>query len=325
MGKYRDINTGKEYDEIPKGKVQPLIVNGQAVTEEAHDKYYDQHPTELEEVVVTPEQKGLYNPWEIPVFSKQRTESQRRHPRAVETAGSSLGTTMEFIDVNLPWLKVTRPTWWASNIAKGRIANPFNYNEHDNGIFDFPALQQYANEWYTPWINAGFDLGITYGGANFLKWANTSKSIQGIEGVTSYKPLSPFVEKVIYDPTYQELKNSIPTRRFLKSKYIGTTSEGFPKYRQLRVIPSKKVSKEFYRGLAKDDIFPTEVDGYDEVLAFSPSNRLMFGDFEGNTGVLPWFPFKQYAYDFAALPPEVYTNLKEGGKITNKKLNNYVF
>ena len=29
MGNYRDLNTGQEYDNIPEGKVQPYIVNGQ--------------------------------------------------------------------------------------------------------------------------------------------------------------------------------------------------------------------------------------------------------------------------------------------------------
>lgn len=165
--------------------------------------------------------------------------------------------------------------------------------------------------------------GIGNIGTKVWKWGNTKYVIEGTEATVRSKPFSPYVEKVVYDPEYQELKNSIPAKRLLKSKLIGYEN-GHPVYRQLKVIPSKKVSKEFRRGLAKDDFYPAKFDGYDETFAYNPNlkEKYFIGDFDENTGWFPWMPGRQYAYDWSASTAKdirfLTSNKKYGGKLIFK-------
>lgn len=235
---------------------------------------------------------------EIPVFSKKRTEAQKRHPYATQLAGSSLSATGEFVDVNLPWLKVTRPTWWASNIAKGRIANPFNYNEHDNGIFDVPVLQQYADKKWAPFVNTGLDIGLTYGIGKFLDWGTTPRVIG--RGTFKEAVSAPFSNKVrIYggDANYMAEQSQVP--HSLKYKYEGTTLDGRPIHTTQKVRMIKNPGRKLFQKMADNDYFPTEY-GEDSQLAFvNPSGVGLFDvefgkDFFGRSYIVDPEPLSLY-------------------------------
>lgn len=200
-----------------------------------------------------------------------------------------------------------------------------SYQDYVNSLkYHNPGL--FTREFYDehPWLevfNVGADAGLTLGASSFYRYATTPRIIgEGgteVQRVISY-PFSPYVHKVISgDTDYIALKNSL-SKRVLKSKYEGNSLDGYPVYRQLKVVPSETVSKGFRRGLAKDNFYPTSVEGYDNVIAFNPMKGLFIDDINGNVGRLPWFPFKQYAYDISALTPtEQFATIgyRKGGRL----------
>lgn len=317
MSKYKDINTGQEYDKIPKGKVQPLIVNGQAVTEGAYDRYYEQHPNEFPELVVVPKQKNTYNPWEIPVFSHKRTQSQRLHPKAVDAAGSSLETLGEFVDVNLPGVsKVASPSWWLGNIGQGYVENPFDYNIRNNGVFEFAPLQQYSNEWWVPLANLGVDLGTGYGGARFIKWGTTPRLIG--EGASKKVYSAPFSNKVYTvggDSKYMALQSTLPETN--PYTYIGETIDGpvhsSPKlYFTSRGMPGRKLLQKI---ADIGQYFPSEVIGDPQPALINPMRNSVLTDLEEGWN----WKFQQKLLDPEELDISSYFSLlKKGGKLIPK-------
>lgn len=326
MSKYIDINTGKEYDEIPEGKVQPYIVKGQTVTEGAYDRYYNEHPTELDEVVITP---GNQQEPESTSYDPTMTEQNMFHRSKVAAADARVKRTAFTDEDTLQFaLESLSPVHQARAIYDGfkggsyqAYVNSLKY--HNPGLFNHELYEKY------PWLevfNAGADIGLTLGTSSLYRYATTPKIIDGAtetQRVISY-PFSPYVHKVINgDAEYIALKNSL-SKRVLKSEYEGNSLEGYPVYRQLKVIPSKTITKEFRRGLAKDNFYPTTIEGYDNVVAFNPMRKLFLDDIEGNVGRLPWLPFRQYAYDLSALTPaeQVATiGYRKGGKLIPKYKN----
>lgn len=315
---------GNVYDEIPEGKVQPYIVKGQAVTEGAHDRYYNEHPTELDEVVITPEtqkesQTTSYDP--------TMTEQNMFHRSKVAAADARVRKTA-FTDENtLPfWLHAISPSQQIGAIIDGFQGGSYgdyvrSLTYGNSGVF--PDNYAAGNPVISTVGNIGFDILAPYSWMKFYRYATTPKIIEGAtetQRVISY-PFSPYVHKVINgDAEYVALKNSL-SKRVLKSKYEGNSLEGYPVYRQLKVIPSKTITKEFRRGLAKDNFYPTTIEGYDNVVAFNPMRKLFLDDIEGNVGRLPWLPFRQYAYDLSALTPaeQVATiGYRKGGKLISK-------
>lgn len=232
---------------------------------------------------------------EIPVFSSKRTESQRKNPYATQLAGSSLSGIGEFVDVNLPFLKVTRPTWWASNIAKGRIANPFDYNEHDNGIFDIPMLQQYADKEWATYVNALLDIGLTYGGGKFLDWGTTPRVVG--KGTFKEAVSAPFSNKVrIYggDAGYIAEQSQVP--RAIKYELEGYTLDGRPIHTAPKVRMIKNPGKRLFQRLADEDYFASNIGGDDYFI--SPFRGKFFTDAEFG---IDWLG-REYVVDPEVLP-----------------------
>lgn len=241
MSKYKDIHTGQEYDEIPQGKVQPLVVNGQAVTEEAYDKYKSQNPIQLGEVTVSPEKKPSYNfkdALEIPMFSSRRTRMQTMHPRATELAGSSMSTLGELVDQStLGASRLVSPTQWYGKYQSVKnegweSINPLDYQSkwyHNKGIFETPSLQDWYNEhpYLAEGINLASDAVIGYGA---MKGVEPIEIRTGTETpLVRTRRLSPTVEKHSHiTPKEAHIRNQTG----LRLNYKGKDENGLHVYSQ---------------------------------------------------------------------------------------------
>lgn len=322
MSKYIDINTGKEYDEIPQGKVQPLIVNGQAVTEGAHDRYYEQHPIELEELVVEPERKPSYNFSTLFEPITNRIEVQTKHPYATDLAGNSLSTLGEFVDTTTGGaLKLLSPSHDAGLVASalnGESINPFDINSkwyENNGLFELPILQRYQNHWSVPWINLLADVGVGYGGVKFVQYGDKWIPFDaGAESTVSKRLFSPgVVRKVSNIPPEEMVRRNAYN---VQSKLVGRTPEGQYIYEQIELEPLKQelTIKDLMQIGKRTNTYPVKKFG--EWTLYNPYKEEYLIDLNGNVGRNPK---RSWLMPFDAVPVSegelMAIAMKKGGKL----------
>lgn len=335
MSKYIDINTGKEYDEIPKGKVQPLIVNNQAVTEEAHDRYYDQHPIELEELIVVPEQKSTYNPWEIPMFSSTRTKMLQMHPDAAEKAHSPVQTFNDFFKIStgniLDLLLPSHLVGLGASAVNGENINPLDYSSkwyENDGLGEIQSLKD--NE-YTEYLNLLLDLGVGVGIGKGLPKLQKYLDARGNEWLFVGEGAESKVFRIrkdkdnvikLTDTISPEEMNTLQKeiKGFASTKYKGRTSEGNWEYLQKRLSTRNKIFDNIKasRFMKRNGFIPLYDKGI--LTFFNPERQLRFVDIKasnwGYDQIGRYRPLDGYLLaenDYQA------TFRKQGGKLIFKK------
>lgn len=319
MSKYIDISTGKEYDEIPQGKVQPYIVKGQAVTEGAYNRYYNEHPTELDEVVITPEtqqesQTTSYDP--------TMTEQNMFHRAKVAAADARVRRTA-FTDENtLPfWLHALSPSQQIGAIIDGFQGGSYgdyvrSLTYGNSGIF----TDAYAarNPGIVTAGNIGFDMITPAGLAKLYTWGTTPRIIgQGVSKQAWTTPLSRRVTYIGGDSEYIQAQNGIS--QALKLRPEGVTLTGELVHSAPKVIMTKSPGKNlFQRVVDNDHYFPTMFKGDTEVALVNPGTRMALTDLEYGFNPFNW---RRYLVDPEVMPIHQYAQIvgyKKGGKLIPK-------
>lgn len=279
-------------------------------------------PEDLPELeVVAPKKKPSYNFSTLFDPITNRIKVQTKHPYATDLAGSSLSTLGEFVDVNLPGVsKITSPSWWLGNIGQGYIENPFDYNIRNNGLFEFAPLQKYANEWYAPWINLGFDLGTGYGAFRFNRYLHTPIELgSGAEMQRVYTyPFSKYVYKEGFLPEVKRLQvgRNAPLRQ------IGTTPEGVPILKQRKLSRANDINFEQMKKLLKrQNFYEMKFPGDTETVFWNPYTDEVALDLIGNYGMSNNGLSMFYDPPQVLLRPEYLATLKRGGKLIPKANN----
>lgn len=314
MSKYKDINTGQEYDELPEDKVQPIIVKGQPVTEYAHDKYYSSHPIELEEYVIIPQQPKsttmaayydrMSNLTESNFLQSLNTAHNDQRIRSAnhwQGIGNMLSPG-QYIGAGVDYFQGEHPFWegvWYGN--NGWVP--------DNFAGQYPRTSML--------INAGTDLALAHGIGRFYNWGTTPKLIG--EGANKRAYSAPFSRRVYFEganPEYIKTQNNVPGA--LKYKLEKYDIDGQPIYSSPKVRIVSRPSKGFIKRAIKNQFFPTNVVGDTETVFINPARQQVMSDTEWGRSLFG----RTYAVDPEVLSiPEYFSILKKGGKLNgNKKI-----
>lgn len=277
---------GNVYSEIPTGKVQPYLVKGQAVTEDAHDRYYDAHPTELDEVVITPE---TYQ--EPTSYDPTMTEQNMFHRAKVAAADAQVRRTAFTDDNTLQfWLDALSPTQHLRAIYDGVRGG--SYQDYVNSLKygnNGPFTNAYAarNPGITKAGNFGIDLVAPYSWMRFFKYATTPRMIGQGASKQAWR-MSPFSSKITYiggDPAYMAEQSALP--KTLKYTYEGVTKDGQAVHTAPRVIMRKRPSKSFVQDMHRRGIFRMRMPGDPEKVWYDRLTKRLFPDAEYG-----WSPFQ---------------------------------
>lgn len=256
-----------------------------------------------------------------PLLGEQRTANMNKVNPQVMDNWQLLQNVGDFIDVNLyPWFKITRPTWWMNNIAKGRIANPLDYNEHDNGIYDFPTLQQYANEWYAPFVNLGLDGLLSYGLGKGIQKFNVYRNtpIELGKGAEMQRVYTYPGSKWVYKEGFLPEERRLQIGRNAPLTQVGTTPEGIPILKQRKLNKSKDINFEQIKKLLKrQNFYEMKFPGDTQTVFYNPYTDEVALDWRGNFGTLNG---RTMMYDplYILRRPEYMASLKIGGKLIPK-------
>ena len=258
MSKYKDINTSQEYDQIPEGKVQPIIVNGQPVTEEAYNKYYNSHPIELEEVIISPKQN-------------KSTTIAAYYDRIADVSPDNY---IRHINQSYSDNQIRRANYWEG------IPNLFSLSQYIGAAIDYAQGEKpfwngvwYGNSGYLPdnfaienprltaVLNSLGDIGLTYGLAKTYQWGTTPRFKYGTETpIVEYTYFSPRVKKYSQvTPTEMHIRNN--TKGFVRSDYKGKDpSTGLYIYIQPKIWFPNNPRLAFNRAISK-----TLKQGYEKI------------------------------------------------------------
>lgn len=298
MSKYIDVNTGKEYNNIPKGKVQPLFINGIPVTESAYDTYRSKHPTQLEEVIIEP----------APKINPEDTEQNLKYRQKVAKADALTAETSAFHKL-LNFLSPSQYIGAAFDYFQGE--SPFWKGVYDGNSGWVPDIfaRQYPRA--SVLINTGTDIALAHGIGKIYNWGTTPKLIG--EGANKRAYSAPFSRKVYFegaDPEYIQTQNRVPGS--LKYKLEKYDIDGKPVYSSPKVRIVSRPSKGFIKRAIKNQFFPTNVAGDTETVFINPSRQQVILDAEWGRNLFG----RTYAVDPEVLSiPEYFSILKKGGKL----------
>lgn len=308
MSKYKDINTGEEYDEIPIGKVQPIIVNGQPVTERAYNKYYNSHPIQLEEYIVTP----------------QKENSTTLAAYYDRMAGMTPNNYINHVNNTYNDNRIRRSNYWEGIFNVASPSQIFGaYVDYQQGERPFLEGLWYGNSGWVPdnfankypristLANMIVDGTLGHGINTFYKWGTTQKLIG--EGASKRAYSSPFSRKVYFegaDPAYIQEQNNFPGS--LQYKLERYDIDGKPIYSAPKVRMVSKPSKNFIKNAINKQFFPTKVFGDTETVFINPTTQKVMLDAEWGKTLFG----KTYVVDPEILSIQDYLGiLKQGGKI----------
>lgn len=314
MSTYKDIITGEEYDEIPKGKVQPYIVKGQAVTEGAYDRYYNEHPTELDEVVVLPDnvrrkQNEYLNDPNFP--SKINRDAADRQVRRTAFTDEN---TLSF------WLHALSPSQQVGAVIDGFQGGSYgdyvrSLTYGNSGIF----TDNYAvrHPIVSTVGNIGFDILAPYSWMKSYRYATTPQMIgQGAEKEAwLMNPLSREVTLIGGDPAYIAEQSNLP--RSIKYTSQGVTKDGRAVTTAPRVIMKKNPSRSFIQDMHRRGFFRMRMPGDTERVYVNPRTWQVILDAEYG-----WSPWLGEAFvDSGTMPLSDYAMMighRKGGKLIAK-------
>lgn len=326
MPNYIDINTNEQYTDIPEGKVQPVIVNGQPVTESAYDNYYNSHPNQLDEVYVTPHSTtmGAY-------YDRMANASPDNYIRAVNRDAEDAQ-----IRRNNYWEGVLNfavpSTLFGGAVRNGNFFTNVLYGNNgvvpDNFYQRHPYVSNAINlgvDFATP---AAFSLG-TRGLSRLYRWGTTPRYIGGGAEAEVYSaPFSNKVYKIGLDPEHVNLKNQLPET--VPHKFEGYTPDGQTIYSQRKMyVPNEVKQKQFsnmLQRLTDNGYYPNTVEGAIDVDAVNPVSGYTITDMgAGNIGTSSRFSRKYKLIDPSVLPLEDYTSLyyKKGGMIKKENIGKF--
>lgn len=316
MIKYKDINTGQIYDQIPKGKVQPLIVNGQAVTEQAYNNYYNQNPIQLQELVVNPNQTYSEN------IQPMETEQNMFHRARVQGEDARVAEATAF---HKPLNYLSPGQWFGAAIDYVQGEAPFWKGIYDGNSGWMPNIINEKFPRFSILGNAIIDGLVTHHINNAYKWGTTPKLIgEGAEARVYSAPFWRYVYKVGLDPEHVKLKNEVANT--VKHKYVGNTLDGEPIYKQRKVQLINKFNKRklsrMYQNLANQGFYPNQMDEtFIDVI--NPTKQLFVTDIStGNVG--KFWPFGKYKL----IDPAVFNDASDYIMMYEKnggKLNKYSY
>lgn len=219
MSNYRDINTGKEYSYIPVGKVIPLIVNGQPVTETAYNNYMSQHPIQLGEIVIEP----------TPEVNPTETEQNLKYRRKVQEADARTAETSAF-HKPINFLSPSQYVGAAFNYFQGESPFWMGVYNGNSGYLPDNFAKEYPRA--TSVLNMLGDAAIGYGTSKVYNWGTKPRFAYGTETpLVEYTHFSPKVTKhTTVTPVEMHIRNNTPG--FVKSTYKGVDSSGLYVYTQ---------------------------------------------------------------------------------------------
>lgn len=124
---YYDPTTGKQYYDIPEGKVQPLTIKGQYVTEKAHDNYYDNNPVWLNNVNIYPtsyEQALNIDPTntEQNMFRRAEVQAADNYVRGLHPIDNLVNAVVNFWNNGVDYTK----NYFGINGEGGTVLLPLN-------------------------------------------------------------------------------------------------------------------------------------------------------------------------------------------------------
>lgn len=319
MSNYRDLNTGQEYDNIPEGKVQPYIVNGQAVTQKAYETYMEDHPKELEELVVVPKEP-------------RSTTMQAYYDRL---ANISPNNYIKHLNQKYEDQRINKANHWSGTL------NLISPNQYFGAAFDkrpYWTSVWYGNSGYVPekfasenprlsaLLNMAGDAALGLGTSKFYSWGTKPRIAYGTETpIVEYTHFSPRVTKhSTITPSEMHVRNN--TAGFIKSNYKGVDSNGLYVYtqpkmifpRNPRIAFNKAISKALRQGYQK--ITHPNLQGI--ALMNKRLNRVIsdFGD--TGYGQVGWTWYGRPGFGDAAVetvPAFKLAMEKKGGKLGNNK------
>lgn len=241
---YVDINTGKVYNDIPEGAVQPYIVNGQPVTEQAYNAYHERYPEQLDEIVIYPQKQksdtmGAY-------YDRMSNLTEKNFLRSLNTK----------YDAN----RIRRANHWSG------ISNMLSPSQYFGAIFDYAQRERpfwesiwYGNSGFMPdnfarenprtstLLNMFGDTVLGIGGSKFYSWGTESRFHYGNETpIVETTYFSPKVTKhSMISPSEMHVRNN--TTGFVKSSFKGTDADGLYIYTQPKMWFPKNPKVAFNR------------------------------------------------------------------------------